>query len=1155
MTAAPRSPSPASIAAPGVPFRNGGRVPERRGGLTSRARPRQGSRDRQGGTDRSRRVPFFEAAFLAAALCAILLFPGLAAPVPGLAAPSDAPSPKYFRTDEYLAGKGLDSINAAEAYAAGYSGKGVTVGVIDTASFPGHVEFADKTSYADRYLMKIIENPPWHGVHVTGTIAASCGNGGMHGVACDADVVSIVALGGEPAEWLAGREPTQAAFETFYADFRNVTVINNSWGIPFLNLSDHDVWSVTDDAVKFISGMAGIMARLAADAGTLMVFAAGNEGRSSTVAPGALPSLVTGATVIGGPIPALYQNIFKDVGLTDEQFHALSRSVISVGAFDPAVYGQNDSRDTARIDFLSPTTNLADGSTHYTLFAPGLQIYSSVGPTAGCDDETRCYETHGGTSMAAPHVSGAAALVKEAFPWMDGKQLADTLLSTATDIADIPPFIIQNTRLPADDPDDPHEIVRTMRSVTIPENLATAETGKTYVELLDGEGDLRGIIKEHDEELGRICAGIPAHCGSLAEFKTYLELILAEGGVRNGDPGKLWAGNDKDDMIYVHIVRDDEYRSLFGMGIANAGAAVGGPAWLDANRLSDADLRTYDAAGYAMYGVDTKGHDSLWSNDIGQVLISDTRYPDRETPAPGGPNQYNSDLAAIEHVGLLKSGEGRLTLSGKNTFSGPAVVGQGEIALGLQGQPDGEASLTGDVRVLAGAVFSGNGHVEGNLTSAGTLVPGLPGAPGSVMTVGGSLVSSGTLRVFIHDDGTASMLHVFGPADVAGTAVELSGISGGAMPASSIRLIQASGITGVQALAGTSVPALQGVTLRHSYVLGSDASGLTALYAGSEALPRAKALSEGFLAGAILISRAADLVAFRAVPEAAEAARESASGRSGPRAFAAVSAGRMRHDTGSSVDMSSLTAVAGLALGADTPAGKLTVGAFLEYGSGSYDTYNSFANAAPVHGTGDVSHAGGGFLARMDFAGTGPGRSYAELSGRAGRVRNKFGAGDLRDHLGRAAGYESSAAYHGFHAGLGHVRNLTAKTALDVYARYFWTRQEGTSLALSTGDPVRFDDADSSRIRLGGRVSVAPDDRATLYLGAAWEREFDGKARAWAGGFPVDAPSLRGGTGVVELGLVLRPSPSAPLSLELGVQGHAGGRRGIAGGLQIGFEF
>ncbi len=74
-------------------------------------------------------------------------------------------------------------------------------------------------------------------------------------------------------------------------------------------------------------------------------------------------------------------------------------------------------------------------------------------------------------------------------------------------------------------------------------------------------------------------------------------------------------------------------------------------------------------------------------------------------------------------------------------------------------------------------------------------------------------------------------------------------------------------------------------------------------------------------------------------------------------------------------------------------------------------------------------------------------------------------------------------------------------------------------------------------------------------MGAAYEHEFDGKAKATTNGYSIDAPSLRGGTVVGEAGLALKPSRTLPLSLDLGVQGYAGKREGVTGSLRVGFEF
>ena len=109
------------------------------------------------------------------------------------------------------------------------------------------------------------------------------------------------------------------------------------------------------------------------------------------------------------------------------------------------------------------------------------------------------------------------------------------------------------------------------------------------------------------------------------------------------------------------------------------------------------------------------------------------------------------------------------------------------------------------------------------------------------------------------------------------------------------------------------------------------------------------------------------------------------------------------------------------------------------------------------------------------------------------------------------------------------------------------------------GDLVKFDDADSHRWRFGARYAHAITLDSGLvftpYLGAAYEHEFDGKAEASAYGYGIDAPDLKGGTGIGELGISFSPSVDSGLSLDLGVQGYTGVRDGVTGSFQARWAF
>ena len=102
---------------------------------------------------------------------------------------------------------------------------------------------------------------------------------------------------------------------------------------------------------------------------------------------------------------------------------------------------------------------------------------------------------------------------------------------------------------------------------------------------------------------------------------------------------------------------------------------------------------------------------------------------------------------------------------------------------------------------------------------------------------------------------------------------------------------------------------------------------------------------------------------------------------------------------------------------------------------------------------------------------------------------------------------------------------------------------------------MRFNDADSLRTRLGGRFAYTVNEYISPYAGVWWEHEYDSKQRGSVNGNSLSSPSLKGDTGMGELGLSLEPSSSLPLFFDLGVQGYTGKREGVTGSLQIKFEF
>lgn len=461
----------------------------------------------------------------------------------------------------------------------------------------------------------------------------------------------------------------------------------------------------------------------------------------------------------------------------------------------------------------------------------------------------------------------------------------------------------------------------------------------------------------------------------------------------------------------------------------------------------------------------------------------------------------------------------------------------------------------------SGAIVNGNVYGGSRFGSLPIGVGNTLELRGAGQNIGGDLGGFQNLNFYLPSTLAANdtMLSVGGTATITGATVNV-GIEGGSSPlkaGDTVTLIDAATLTGTPANTTANGQGMQGVTLKYTFDILTDNNKLLATVSstGPTVNPQTKALSEGFLGGMGLVTQGADVAAGQGMDAAVSAAKSGAAGGYGLAGFGALSGGSVRYNTGSHVDMHSLSLLAGLAWGVDMAPGRLTLGAFFEYGNGSYNTYNSFSNAASVDGNGNTHYLGGGILGRYDFINTGPGRFYAEASGRAGNVYNNYESSDLRDAKGREASYDSTSAYYGLHLGTGYIWNITDKASLDLYGKYFWTRQAGDSITLSTGDPIDFDDVYSSRLRFGSRFAYAVNEYVSPYVGAAWEHEFDGKARASTNGYDIKAPSLRGDTGIGELGLTFTPSQTLPLSFDLGVQGYAGKREGVTGSLQAKWEF
>jgi subtilisin family serine protease len=276
--------------------------------------------------------------------------------------------------------KSTAQIGAPEAWAAGYDGKGVKVAVLDTGVDDTHPDLKGRIDAAKNFSEAAdTVDRVGHGTHVASTVAGSGAHSGgkYKGVAPGARLISGKVLDDSGS----GQESGLIAGAQ-WAVAQGAKVINLSLGGPDSPGDDPLEQSVDE---------------LSASSGALFVIAAGNEGPA--------------AGTVGSPGSAA--------------------AALTVGAVD---------RTDAMADFSSrgPT---ADGSLKPDLTAPGVDIVAAKAAegTEGAPAADG-YVSMSGTSMATPHVAGAAAILAQRHPDWTGERIKAALTASAKPTAGVSAF-------------------------------------------------------------------------------------------------------------------------------------------------------------------------------------------------------------------------------------------------------------------------------------------------------------------------------------------------------------------------------------------------------------------------------------------------------------------------------------------------------------------------------------------------------------------------------------------------------------------------------------------------------------------------------------------------------------------------------------------
>jgi autotransporter-associated beta strand protein len=388
--------------------------------------------------------------------------------------------PASWRTPEFNRDTGLVSIGAEFAYAAGYAGAGMNIGIVDSGFFAGHVREHGSldTDYAtgDRYfsvkaqggetaLTPGFYDPAFndsHGTHVSGTVAASRDGVGetqpdgpdanMHGVAFNSNVylgnthkTDGVFYGLLPPNATTAQTPDNAYLANVYravnsaktANHRPIRLITSSWGSQSTveNYNTLEPAPGSPDsfglnaAWRFLSTPDGVAdpngrtehwlngAIQVARTGTILQFTAGNSGYANPTPRGAAPYY----------LPDLEGRWYTTSGI------------------NPTV-GSTFNADGSVLVPGQQEFNQCGVAKWSCVTAPSRSINSTWVELVDGVPQPR-YKAASGTSMAGPHSAAALALIMQRFPYLTNQQALYTMFTTGrqnSTISDAAGYAIPN---------------------------------------------------------------------------------------------------------------------------------------------------------------------------------------------------------------------------------------------------------------------------------------------------------------------------------------------------------------------------------------------------------------------------------------------------------------------------------------------------------------------------------------------------------------------------------------------------------------------------------------------------------------------------------------------------------------------------------------
>jgi subtilisin family serine protease len=340
---------------------------------------------------------------------------------------------------------GLTNIQSFPAYARGATGQNATVAVIDSGFDTTHPDLAGNMLTG----IDVVDNDgnvnnnydgDYHGNWVSGVVASVRNGVGTHGVAYDAKILPIRAGDADGFSYVDLASAVDVARNRPDVDVINLSLgsqdtLSGTNPLTGTGTVYYDTpiskaatfWNIGTVGQAYATALANAEA-----AGKVVVFAAGNEGfnaATGTIYYFSSATERTQATFLG---TATYNQFLASTGVSSANYAA------NQSTFDarlPEIIGSPVTTGTwlnvvatDQNNVIADFSNGCGDTQNFCLAAPGVDIVTT--------GNNGSYQTVSGTSFAAPHVSGAVAVLMSAFPNLTPEQVVTLLLTTATDLGD-----------------------------------------------------------------------------------------------------------------------------------------------------------------------------------------------------------------------------------------------------------------------------------------------------------------------------------------------------------------------------------------------------------------------------------------------------------------------------------------------------------------------------------------------------------------------------------------------------------------------------------------------------------------------------------------------------------------------------------------------